>query len=204
VHCFTKSRESKSMLDGLQTAVTFREGTARPWVTGMSGQGGASGGVQQLELVPNCCQAPPLTSRGWSSGRLAFRGSSVCLEPGRSEEGGESPAPLGLGTRAPHAELGSWEVGIVLLLNDKWLAWKRNSPRPLDLCSVLFWHFGIRGNTMLGWAAREGQVRETRLAAPALPLLISLSSCASGWWLLFCHFWCGTLKMEKKLSHHFQ
>lgn len=54
--------------------------------------------------------------------------------------------PPGSGARAPHAELGSWEVGIVLLLQDKWLAWKCNSPCSVDPCPVLFWHFGIRGN----------------------------------------------------------
>lgn len=75
------------MLDGLQGSVTFKEETARPWVTGTSGQGGASGGVQQLarEAGELPGPAPYVTGRG--SGRLAFLGSSVCLEPGRSEGG---------------------------------------------------------------------------------------------------------------------
>lgn len=161
------------MLDGLQASVTFKEETARPWVTGTSGLGGASGGVQQLarEARELPGPAPYVTGRG--SGRLAFLGAAW-----RRAESRLSAQP-GSGTRAPLAELGSWEVGIVLLLKDKWLAWKRNSPSPLGPRSVFFWHFGIRGNHAV-MSGPGGTGKRDAASRPRPAPVHSQPSCASG------------------------
>lgn len=167
------------MLDSLQTAVSFREGTARPWVTGTSGQGGASAGSYSWSGEPHCCQAPPLTSRGRDSGRLAFHGSSVGLEPGRF--GGGRRVACSARFRRPRSARGAGEleVGIVLLFRDKWLAWKRNFPRLLDPGSVLFWHFGIRGNHAV-MSAPGGTGKRDAVSRPRPASAHSQPSCASG------------------------
>lgn len=80
------------------------------------------------------------TAGDWRSAEARSVGS-----PGGLEEA-ETPAPPAPGARAPHAELGSREIGFVLLREDEWLAREHNSPRPLDPSSVPFWHLGIRGD----------------------------------------------------------
>lgn len=167
------------MLDALQTAVSFREGTARPWVTGTSGQGGASAGSYSWSGSPTAARPRPLRHGGGAAGDWHSTEALSARSRGGLEEGRESPAPPGSGARAPHAELGSWEVGIVLLLRDKWLARKHNSPRPLDPCSVLFWHFGIRGNHAV-MSAPGGTGKRDAASRPRPASAQSQPSCASG------------------------
>lgn len=115
----------------------------------------------------------PLRHGGGTAGDRRSAEARSARSPGGLEEA-ETPAPPAPGARAPHAELGSREIGFVLLRKDEWLAWKHNSPRPLDPGSVPFWHLGIRGDHAV--MSAQGGTGKRDAAEPPPPGLGSLSA----------------------------